>query len=161
MTEPSPYFTQHHAVEPPAVNEREFRTAWRRRPQLEQLAIDEAISYATFRAGAEFRVLAEIAIIDQWPAKWIDDRGKGGFRVGALIARRMKALDRLRDIRANLGPWVFGLLERHLVDDLSWAELGRRYGVHGKTARAWTIAALAALATVTWQGGYRHARQGV
>jgi hypothetical protein len=55
---------------------------------------------------------------------------------------------RLRQIRAVLGAWACTLLEAALVQDLSWAALGRHYRCDPKTARAWVIAAIKALRTV-------------
>jgi hypothetical protein len=43
-----------------------------------------------------------------------------------------------------LGAWACTLLEAALVQDLSWAALGRHYRCDPKTARAWVIAAIGA-----------------
>ena len=43
---------------------------------------------------------------------------------------------------------VFPLVVAVVVEDLSWAELGRRCGVHAKTAKTWAIEAVKVLATV-------------
>jgi hypothetical protein len=60
----------------------------------------------------------------------------------------LDASGRLRQIRAVLGDCVCNLLEAALVQDLSWAALGRHYRCDPKTARAWVIAAIKALRTV-------------
>lgn len=152
MAEPTKYFRQHHAVEAPAIDERAFRPFWRVRTRLDQLLIDGAISFPVWRAGVSFRLLAEIVLSQQYPAKWLGvDRGEQN-RLGfdTSIAGRIDAINRLGDLRRALGGFALDLLEAHAVDDLTWAELGRRYGVHGKTARTWTIVTLRALAAVLW-----------
>jgi hypothetical protein len=55
---------------------------------------------------------------------------------------------RLRQIRAVLGAWACTLLEAALVEDLSWAALGRHYRCDPEAARAWVIAAIKALRTI-------------
>jgi hypothetical protein len=60
----------------------------------------------------------------------------------------LDASSRLRQIRAVLGGWACTLLEAALVQDLSWAALGRKYRCDPKTARAWVIAAIKALRTI-------------
>lgn len=144
MTEPSKFFTQHHAVEPPAIDALAFRPFWHIRSRLDGLLIDEAISWQAWRAAVAFRTAAEIVLSETWRSQWAIDRHQPG-RSGVTIGRRVDAATRLRVIRHSLGEWKFTLLECHLVDDLSWSELGRKYRVHAKTVRRWTIAALNAL----------------
>jgi hypothetical protein len=71
-----------------------------------------------------------------------------GNAPGGMLARRVDAANQLRAIRAALGGFAFDVLEMHLVEDLAWSELGRRCGVHAKTARNWTITALQGLAAL-------------
>jgi hypothetical protein len=153
MTEPSRYFTQHFAVEAPSIDADTFRAFWRVRHlvRLDGLLRDRAISFPVWRAGVEYRTLAEIRLASIYPAKGFDqsDAPRSGFDGG--IARRIDAADRLVGINRRLGRGRVKLLEAHLVDDLEWAELGRRCHVHAKTARRWTIAALEVLSKVIWQ----------
>lgn len=149
---PSPYFRQHHAVEAPQIDGAAFRPFWKLRPRLEQLLIDRAISITEYRAGQIFRMLAEIVLAGDWPkSQWLGKthaNSRGGLDLA--ISRRADALNRLHAIRRELGPVGFALLEYHLVDDLSWRAIGARYCRDPKTVRAWTIAALRALAVVMW-----------
>ena len=149
MTEPTKYFRQHHAVEAPAIDEQSFRPFWRVRTRLDQLLIDGAILWPVWRAGMSFRVLAEIVLAAQHGTNRLDYSDRPAA-FDASIARRIDAIKRLGELRRALGGFALDLLEAHAVDDLSWAALGRRYGVHGKTARTWTIVALQALAGVLW-----------
>lgn len=154
MNEPSKFYTQHHAVEAPVIDGREFRPFWRVRTRLDQLLADRAITFSMWRAGVTFRRLAELVLAGQWPAK---GPGLDGVKIGGgydiTVARRIDAIDRLGWIRLQLGGVAFDLLEAHAVDDVTWVELGKHYGVHAKTVRNWTIAALALLAEVIWSGG--------
>jgi hypothetical protein len=151
VSEPTKFFRQHHAVDSPAIDENAFRPYWRVRSRLDQLLLDGAISFPVWRAGAAFRVLAEMVIAELYPAKWLDQTAKNQLGFGLSLAGRIDALDRLQRVRAALGGFAFELLERHLVDDQSWARLAQRYGAHPKTVRNWTITALQALATVIWE----------
>ena len=71
--------------------------------------------------------------------------GGGG---GQVMAARVDALARLAIVRAELGSFAIELLEVVFVDDRTWSSLGHGLGIDPRTARAWTIAALRALATV-------------
>jgi hypothetical protein len=148
MTEPSKFFTQHHAVEAPSIDEHSFRTFWKVKHliRLGELYRSRKITPIAWRAGIEFANVAEIALAEQWPSAWLDERGDGGGHYDAGIAYYLDADDRRRAIERELGAFAVRLLDAHLVDDLTWAELGRRLRVHPQTAKAWTIDHLNALA---------------
>lgn len=149
MTEPSKFFTQHHAVEAPVIDDVEFRQHWRVCTRLDQLFHDRAISFAEWRAGQAFRTIAERVLATSWPApNW--DTGNSGRGFDAGLVARHAAITRLHELHDDLGGFAIDLLEMHIVDDLDWTELGRRQGVHAKTARRWTIITLGALASVIW-----------
>jgi hypothetical protein len=144
MTTPSPYLHQHHTLDPPAIDALAFRTYWSIRSRLCQLLLDGAISWQAYHAGVAFRTAAEIVLSETWRTQWAAERRHPG-RFGVSVGRRVDAATKLRTIRHALGDRNFNLLHLHLVDDLSWSKLGRRYHVHAKTIRNWTIAALNAL----------------
>jgi hypothetical protein len=151
MTEPSPQLHQHHAIEPPAIDYATFRVFWRIRTRLDTLLLDGAISFAVWRAGVAFRTAAEIVIRETWRSRMHETR-VADVRTPAIAAtmsvHRVDAANQLRAIRQALGDFAIDLLEMHLVEDVAWSELGRRCGVHSKTARNWTIAALQGLAAL-------------
>lgn len=150
MSEPSKFYQQHHAIDPPAIDAQSFRPYWRLRTRLDQLLLDGAISYPEWRAARLFRALCETALAGAFRTQSLN-RGDGDPLGIALAAtRRIDASRRLLAIRGHLGAPAAELLEKHLVDDLSWATLGQRLGVHPKTARTWAIAAVKALAAVIW-----------
>ena len=149
MTEPSPFFRQHHAVEAPAIDDATFRPYWRLRPRLDQLLLDRAISITEWRAATLFRGDAERVAARRWRTSSTDRASGGGDLAIAIgLTRYLDAAARLNEINRAIGAWAFDLLEAHIVDDLSWRLLGERYGVHSKTARSWTILSLRALAMV-------------
>jgi hypothetical protein len=65
------------------------------------------------------------------------------------LAGELDAHNRLREIRRRLGAFACTLLYLSVVRDLSWAALGGHYRCDPKTARAWVIAAIKALRTVS------------
>jgi hypothetical protein len=153
MTEPTKYFQQHHAVEPPAIDGTAFRPYWSVRTRLNDLLRYRAISPIVWRAGIDFRRLAEIVLSEEWPAPGFQQSGSGSAGFDVAIPRRIDAIDRLHFVRQKIGGFAVDLLEAHTVDDEPWEQMGKRYGVHPKTVRQWTILALNANAAVIWLRG--------
>ena len=148
---PSASFRQHHDVEPPRVDHRHFRPAWRVLTRLDGLLADHAITASEWHAAADYRELVDqvtrAALIRSPIGR--ATMGTAGHRVFALsLAGELDALNRLRQIRNRLGAWACTLLDHALVHDLSWAALGQHYHCDPKTARAWVITAIKALRTV-------------
>lgn len=150
MPEPDKFYTQHHAVEAPVIDDSEFRPYWRRCTHLDALLHDRAITIVEWRAGQAFRSIAETVLSANWNiSQWMDNsRSRRGFDIN--LGGRHDAINRLHKLHNALGSFAIDLLEVHIVDDISWTELGRRLGVHAKTARSHTILALRALAAVIW-----------
>ena len=67
-------------------------------------------------------------------------------RASLLPAIRFDALARIKRVCRALGQQVCDLLRACLVDDLSWTKLGACLHVDARTARAWVILAIKALA---------------
>jgi hypothetical protein len=148
---PSVFYRQHHDVEIPRVDDRHFRPAWRVLTRLDGLLADKAITAAEWHAAADFRELwdqvARSALLRSPIGR--ASMGIAGHRAfDGSLAGDLDASARLRQIRGVLGAWACTLLEAVLVQDLSWAGLGRHYRCDPKTARAWVIAAIKVLATV-------------
>jgi hypothetical protein len=143
---PSAAYRQHHDVEAPRVDDRHFRPAWRVLTRLDGLLADKAITAAEWHAAADYRELVDRV------RRGALVRSSSLVRVGGSVAPNWVVGDldssaRLRQIQTMLGAWTCALLEAALVQDLSWAALGRHYGCDPKTARAWVIAAIKALYT--------------
>jgi hypothetical protein len=151
VAEPNAYFRQHVAVEAPIIDETEFRPYWRVHTRLDALLHDRAINFVEWRAGQAFRSIAETILAKSWPAsKWLDSGARGSSGFNLSLGVRHDALGRLHKLHDKLGSFAIDLLEAHVVDDESWTSIARRYGVHPKTARTWTVIALRALAAVIW-----------
>lgn len=144
---PSPFFRQHHAVEAPLIDNRNFRQAFRVLTKLDQLLFDGAITKPVWRAGTLFRVTAEIVISEDYPNSSMMYNEHGGER-DHTQNHRLDARKRLRVVRAALSDRDHRLLWQHVVEDLNWSEIARRRNVHPKTVRRWTIAALNRLAAI-------------
>jgi hypothetical protein len=147
MTSPSPFFRQHHGLEPPTLDLGAWRPYWRVRTRLDRLLLDGAITPQEWSAAVRLRRIFEASYAAMLPIHRLDGKPHGGSS-GPALARRADALARLEAVRAGLGSFALGLLEACLADDASWRYLGSRLGVDPKTARAWTIAAIHALATL-------------
>jgi hypothetical protein len=144
---PSPFLRQHHGLEAPAIDWGTWRPYWRVRTRLDRLLADGAITPRQWGAASRLRSAFEAAQAGIMPIH----RLHGGPRrraAGPPSTHRADALARLAELRIDLGSVALGLLEACLVEDRSWASLGRRLGIDPKTARAWTIAAIHALAAL-------------
>ena len=155
-SEPSKFYQQHHAVEAPVIDGVAFRPYWRVCTRLDQLLADRAINTTIWRAGVEFRAIAELVMRDQWKAPNLDRVSGGGMDM--TVPKRIDALKRKASVRRDLGNFAVDLLELHLVGDLPWVQLGQHYGVDRRTARGWTISALQGLACVLWSGSHEGVR---
>ncbi|HSR77581.1 MAG TPA: hypothetical protein VLN57_13430 [Xanthobacteraceae bacterium] len=147
MTQPSAHYRQHHDVEAPSVDGFSFRQAWRVQTRLDHLLADGAITLRQWHAAVAFREDLETAARSAWRAPvWLSVAAGASSSRGETIGIRLDALARLRHIANALGPFACALLEACIARDWSWAFLGRRLGVDPKTARAWTVTAIKALA---------------
>jgi hypothetical protein len=149
-TTPSPEFRRHFDVAPPAIDAREYRPAWRRETRLAGLVEAGRIGRETFVVACAWRQCAEAigrVLVQRWTA-----RTNGGILAGAgPTPTQITAATVLRNAGAALGDYCVRILHDHLVEDLSWRELGQRLPVDPKTAKVRTIAALEALAA--WRAG--------
>jgi hypothetical protein len=145
--EPSIFYTQHLGVEAPRLDGGAFRPYWTVRTRIDRLRADGAITEREWRAAVAFRSSLMIALRASWPPRRLDG-GTGCGLPGRVLEVRLDALARLRRVRSTLGTFAAGLIEITLIDNESWADLGRRLGVDPKTARHWTVESLRALAMV-------------
>ena len=149
MTQPTAHYRQHHEVEAPRIDGHRFQQAWRVRTRLDALVLDGAITLRQWHAVVGFRDDVETAAMAAWRTPiWLSVTARGSSKHGATVAIRFDALERLRRIADALGGFACALVEACAVHDWSWAYLGRRLGVDPKTARAWTVLAIKALAVL-------------
>lgn len=144
---PSEHYRQHRVVEAPAVDAHEFRPGWRVKSKLWLLLECERIDRRQLEAALAFRDWCE-AVGRQRGSAWLAARVDGGLRPGGglITEHQLDAARRLRDAAAALGDGRMNILRLTVVDDLAWAQLGRRLGLAISTAKARVIEAIAALA---------------
>lgn len=149
MAQPSAAYRQQHDVAAPRVDERHYQPAWRKLTRLDQLLGDKLITTAQWHAAADFRELCELCLIAGFgrPLNF-EGGGAGAAAPNDAPAARLDALAELRKITARLGAGPCRLLTAALVEDLSWAELGRRLAIDPHTAKDWVITAIRALAAI-------------
>jgi hypothetical protein len=149
---PNRFYRQHHQVEDPQVDEKAFRPHWRVRTQLDKLALEGKISGFEWRVAGWLRSCYERAyggdLRSPMARLGMAGRGSHHWRRENPAGRKAQAREYLYHVEKSLGPVVFPLVVAVVVEDLSWAELGRRWNCHGGTAKAWAIEAVKALAGV-------------
>jgi hypothetical protein len=141
------YLAQHGEIEPPVIDGTAYRPFWRRRTRIEQLFGDGAIRIIDYRAALVYRGLAEAVAGEARAAMRTEPSDASGSRDGSRV-RHAGAAQRLMLVRQQIGGFAARLCDQVIIADLPWAELGRRYHVDPKTARAWAITAIAALPPV-------------
>jgi hypothetical protein len=142
---PSIHRAQHaEAVEAPRVDRSTFRQGWRIRSRLDGLRDAGRIDLAIWQAAVEYR--------DAWARVWAGRGGDPGIRISGgrdVHDRQIGLVGTMGDIaevERRIGRLATTLCFACVVNDLSWPEIGRRYGRSNHTAEAWTVLALRALA---------------
>jgi hypothetical protein len=142
---PTAFYRQHHVVEAPAIDEREFRPAWRVKTKLMLLVECARIDRRQLEAAAAFKAGARPSA-GSAPRTWLGLRVDGGRWSDGLVTEwQLDAARRLRDAGLALGNERAKLLIWTLVDDRPWTEIGKRLGL-SKTATGRAVEAIAALA---------------
>lgn len=145
LAEPSAYYTQHHAVDAPRIDGVAFQPFWRvrMRTRLDRLFADGAISMLEWRAGLRFRAAVDHLSGERRAYDYV--RHERGLGVGA---GRLNAMEYLGRVKASLGPISTALVWSCVVDDASWAAVGRWLLIDPKTAKRWTVLSLQVLASM-------------
>ena len=146
--QPSRHFTQHHDLDPPRIDRKNFRVAWRVATRFDQLFLDGCIDEQEWLIAASWGRAWEVALAMR--AKSILEPAQGNNQNPGdwVTVRRLDALAVLRMAREALGEQT-ELLKACVVDDLSWPALGRALHVSNHTARAWTIKAIKMLTSAS------------
>jgi hypothetical protein len=147
---PTPERLARGPVAPPRIDETHFRPFWRACDRIEKLCAAGLITLHEARSAAAFRALYERAHAGPGALRAADlsalRAGKHCRRpVPAMTEAQATALARLRRIREALGA-LYELLEMAVIEELPWSAIGERLDVDQRTARAWCVAGLAALA---------------
>ncbi len=149
---PDRFLRQHGEIEAPAINDQEFRPAWRRVSRLDQLLRDHVISGREWRCAQGFRSTYEQAYRgtlsgQDWNAVYVDQHCRQRSQREPTESA-LDAAGRLMTIRSTLGPCVFAMLVLIVVDDNSWTTIAKHFGVCPKTIKSWSVTALEALAAL-------------
>lgn len=146
MTEPSPFFRQHVALDAPEIDTRSFRPYWRVRTRLDQLLDDRAITYAQWFAAFTFKRWVEHLVAGAYGGQSFDrsDRPSAGFDASATRSADVSGhLDRVCEY---LRPDHLRVINLFVVWDCNFRDIARALRCHPQTARKRTIEALQALA---------------
>jgi hypothetical protein len=142
---------QARGVVPPQVDDAHFRPHWRAVDPVERLFDSRLISAKEKAAAGRFRTTYDAAFSSTLKAHSWDGIRAGRHCGGSAplhSERQADALDRLAQIRRQLGGGCFAVVEAVLILELPWAALGRRLKRCPRTARTRAAAAIAALAAV-------------
>jgi len=150
MTQPTPEYRRRHQVEAPAIDNKEFRQGWRVITKLDRLLADKRITRGQWSVGYEYKS-AWSAAFDVSLPEFATVRVNSGNPSDGRVVAVLDLVNKLRDAEVAIGSTAAHLLLLAFVEDLSWAEIGRRYRRNPETARDWTVAALARLAEA-WGG---------
>jgi hypothetical protein len=151
VTAPTAERRRHGRLIPPSVDEAHFRPGWSVVDPLDRLLAQGAINRAEHHAGKRFRGLYVRAHAGgPQTQNWNAIRHGPHSRPQAPepSQRRLDALRRLAALSAALGG-LYPVVVWAVVDELCWAEIARRLGIDGKTARIWAAASLSALAAAS------------
>jgi Domain of unknown function (DUF6456) len=136
---------------PPRVDDAHFRPHWSAVDPVERLFDGRLISVQEKAAASRFRATYDLAFSSTLRAhSWDGIRASRhcGRPAPLHSERQADALDRLAQIRRQLGAGCFAVLEFLLIMELPFAEIGRRLRRCPRTAKTRAAAALAALAAV-------------
>jgi hypothetical protein len=148
---PTAFYRQHRTVEAPAIDEREFRPAWRVKTKLMLLVECGRIDRHQLEAAMAFKGWCEV-IGRQRTSAWLAVRVDGGRRPEGLVSEhQIDAARRLAGATTALGRERIRLLHWALIDDLPWIEIGRRIRLRPRTAIVRVVEAIAGLAL--WRAG--------
>lgn len=152
---PTPELRGHvEDVEDPRVDERAFRQGWRIRTRLDQLLVDQRISPGEWQAATEFR--SAWLSSRELTARESGIRIAGGTSGDAATLARLAAARKVRIVELAIGKLATALVIASVVEDLSWAAIGRQCQHNAETVRDWTVIAIRGLARA-W--GYATGRQ--
>ena len=152
---PPPERYQHGAgIEPPRIDHLEFRQAWRARSRIDRVLAGGEIELEKWQAGIAYRDSFEVAFGSLLRARLPDGTGRRALPrwSGATLTpgeRQLAAVESLARVRGEIGAVAVTLVEMVAVEDLPGREIAARLGVRcHKTARAWAVLSLRALAQV-------------
>jgi hypothetical protein len=153
---PAAVRSQHvEAIEPPRVDASAFRQGWRVRTRLDALLVDGSITPAQWTAADQYRALwgRVFGLATPLDATRGSGRGAGGPDARAVALLDLSA--QVFAVERAIGPLATRLTTLCVIEDRSWAEIGRLTARHPQTARTWCVLAIRAVAAhwTSLQGG--------
>jgi hypothetical protein len=149
---PSPEFRAHHRVEAPQVDATHFRQGWRTHSRLRGLFDARLIDGQQLDAAelwGKWAARTAAPVTSGWRMR-VDGGSTWGRDPGA---HQIDAAKRLRACAAAIGPERVALLHLCIVEDASWAAIGRRIHRHCSTAKVRVVEAIVALErNIAWRG---------
>jgi len=137
-------YRRHHDVEAPRIDATAFRQGWRVRSRLDALYGDGRISAAEFQAAIEYRNAWEV--LARSGSSEVAVRSSGYPNPHSRMLALCDASTRIRETDAALGSLAASLCHAVIVEDRTWAEVGRRWHRDPQTVRQWSVQAIASLA---------------
>lgn len=146
---PTTELNQHHTLEPPAVDARNFRQTWRVTSRLDALLRDKRISPNDHAAACAYRnaweriAAAPLSSFQMQPHSTAlgDPHNR---QINALYA-----MTTIRNLSLAIGAFPAALCHACIVNDLPWTEIARRTHRNRETVRDWTAGAIHQLA-IAW-----------
>jgi hypothetical protein len=151
---PSPELRRHHDIEAPLIDATAFRQGWRITSRLDALHRDGALGPVEWQAAVEFRQAWERVKAANSGGGGLPMRVSGGAASGGVADRLATVTDtvtRLREVEEAIGGLAHWLCFACVVEDYSWAAIGRHLHRDPHTARTWTVAAIGHLTAVWWR----------
>ena len=151
---PSDFFRKHFVeVEAPAVDAKNFRTAWNIRTRLRQLFVDGHVSRRELQVACwycqnyERAFCSDLASSFRMMDRPPQPRGNWTQRQDPH-QRQLEAAEFVAHVCRQLGATVSGILDACVVAAMPWCELGRPCGRDAKTAKRMAIEVVKLLARV-------------
>jgi hypothetical protein len=142
---PSAEFRSHHHVEAPQIDASHFRAGWRTCSRLQGLANARLIDVQQLDAAelwGKWAARTNAPVTSGWRMRVDGGTSAWGRDPGA---HQIDAAKRLRACAAAIGPERVALLHQCIVEDASWASIGRRIHRHCSTAKVRVVEAIVAL----------------
>ena len=145
---PTAAYLQHHPVEPPRIDTQTFRPGWRVTTRLDQLRQSGAISAGQWQACVEYRRAWE-AIGSSLRVQNLEPSTGGGADLHGRQLFLAITMARIRAVEDRTSATTVRLAYRVILEDVTWAQLGRQLRCDWRTARVQAIGAVRRVA-VAW-----------
>lgn len=143
---PPTELNQHHIVDPPAIDARNFRQAWRVTSRLDALLRDKRISPADHDAACAYRAAWERITAGHLSSFQLQPHSTTQADHHNRQLNALNAWTTIRNLNQTIGAFAASLCHACIVDDLPWTKTARLTQRNRETVRDWTATAIHALA---------------